>query len=99
MEPDDWHRWWKTGGESDLRSLLMDCWDPIGVTETPEAKDEYDGYAGQLGTMLRNGADARAVAEYLSEVQTDRMGLPASSDELGDVGDRVTTWYAAAMRR
>jgi hypothetical protein len=94
VELEDWHRWWKTRGARELRVLLMTYWDPIGVNGTPEASDEYDSYLGPLAKKLREGADARTVCQYLSEIQTERMEIPAGADQLADVGERVVSWYS-----
>src|ERR1700722_5633925 len=77
IELEDWHRWWKTSGARELRGLLMKYWDPIGVNGIPEASDEYDSYLGPLAKKLHEGADANKISEYLSEVQTKRMEIPA----------------------
>ena len=98
MELEEWHRWWKRRGASELRMLLMTYWDPIGVNGIPEAFDEYDSYLGRLGKKLREGADARGVCEYLSEIQSERMELPVTPDQLTDVGERVAGWYSAEMQ-
>jgi|ERR1039458_2453128 hypothetical protein len=98
VELEEWHRWWKTRGAQELRMLLMTHWDPIGVNGIPEAADEYDSYLGGLAEKLREGAGARGVCEYLSEIQTERMELPATPDELTDVGERVADWYAVEMQ-
>ena len=34
----------------------MEEWDPIGVSDTPEAADEYDGYIGGIYELLERGA-------------------------------------------
>ena len=99
MELEERHRWWKSRGSSELRALLMEHWDPIGVDGIPEARDEYDGYLGPLVNRLHDGADAQTVAEYLASVQTERMGLPVTADQLHDVASRVVAWYAGEMRR
>ena len=98
MELEEWHRWWKTSGAHRLRMLLMAYWDPIGVNGIAQASDEYDTYLGPLAERLREGADARAVCEYLADVQTQRMELPATPDQLADVGERVVGWYSVEMR-
>ena len=98
VELEEWHRWWKTRGARELRVLLMTYWDPIGVNGIPEASDEYDTYLGPLAGKLREGADASGVCEYLSGIQTERMGLPATPDQLTDVGERVASWYSVEMR-
>jgi hypothetical protein len=99
VELQEWHRWWRLRGARELRALLMDGWDPIGVSSTPEAYDEYYAYIGPLARRLRSGADASAVAEYLADVQTEQMGLPMRPDELGDIADSVVRWFAAEMAR
>lgn len=67
----------------------------IGVNGVPAARDEYDGYLGPLIEMLFDGAHSQDVARYLANVQTERMGLPASPGELRGVADRTVGWYAS----
>ncbi|WP_315714400.1 MULTISPECIES: hypothetical protein [unclassified Bradyrhizobium] len=59
-----------------IRALLLSEWDPIGVSGCEGAEDEYDRYALQVFSMLDDGADAESIANYLTEVVTDRMSLP-----------------------
>lgn len=35
MELSAWRAWWKRNGEQELRRLLMEEWDPIGVSDFP----------------------------------------------------------------
>ena len=98
VELEERHHWWKSGGSGELRELLMEHWDPIGVNGTPEARDEYDGYLGPLANMLHAGADAQAVAEYLANIQTERMDSPVRDDQLHDVAIRVVAWYSSEMQ-
>lgn len=64
-----------------VRQILMSEWDPIGVNDTPEAADEYDGYIGPLLDLLNARASSDEVAEYLQTVEIERMGL---ADALGN---------------
>jgi len=61
--------WWKRRGARELRRILMEEWDPIGVRRIPEAADEYDTYLGPLASRLREGAPAETIADYLSDVE------------------------------
>jgi hypothetical protein len=79
--------------------LLIARWDPIKINGIPEAADEYDAYLDPLARKLREGADAHVVCQYLSDIQSERMGLPATPQELTDVGEQVIRWYSVAMRR
>ena len=58
-----------------IRQILMSKWDPIGVSGTLEAADEYDGYIGPLLDLLNTKATFDEVAEYLRTVEIERMGL------------------------
>lgn len=56
----------------------MQEWDPIGVRDEPAAEDEYDRYAERAYVMLMDErATAMAIAAYLFDIATDRMGLSA----------------------
>jgi hypothetical protein len=95
MDLEERHRWWKPHMGTELRALLMTCWDPIGVNDAPEAQSEYDGYLGPLMEMLSKGADAQKVARYLANIQTEDMDLPATPEELRGAADRIVGWYAS----
>jgi hypothetical protein len=84
-----YHQWWKQQGGQELRSLLMEHWDPIGVKNSPEATDEYDGYGASVVHLLREGASAQRVAEYLAEVEQTRMDLTTTPEQLLPVGEQL----------
>jgi len=92
--------WWQEHGRQELRELLMAEWDPIGVADAPEAYDEYDSYLEPLLVLLRGGADAAEIAEYLDRVEIEQMGLGEQAEQLSDqlleVGMRIVKWYAAS---
>jgi hypothetical protein len=97
MDLADWHMWWKRRGAAELRRILMEEWDPIRVRGAPRAADEYDGYLAPLASRLREGASAEAVAEYLTEIEEDRMGLgesAAARERNQAFAARLLTWYS-----
>src|SRR5262245_47900171 len=67
--------------QHEIRTVLLQEWDPIGVAEIPEAWDEYDSYIGGVYQLLASGADARAVAEHLLRIENLQMGLGSRSVE------------------
>jgi hypothetical protein len=100
MELADWQMWWKRSGARDLRRILMDEWDPIGVRGVPEAADEYDTYVGQIGRRLREGAPAEEIAAYLTWVEEEWMGVgrsAAARSSNNALAARLRTWYADAI--
>jgi hypothetical protein len=96
----DWHMWWKQSGARELRRILMEEWDPIGVRGVSEAADEYDGYLPQVSRRLREDATSEEIAAYLTEVEEVRMGLgpsPASRERNQALAARLRAWYSAEM--
>ena len=91
----DYDTWWRERGAAELRDLLYEEWDPIGVKDLAEdSADEYEAYAGQLARRLRAGASEEEVASLLMGVRVD-MGLEPGEPPLG-TAHRISEWYRAA---
>jgi hypothetical protein len=54
-----------------LRDVLNSTWDPIG--DCPD--DEYDTYVGKIAALVRDGASAGVLREYLRWSEAEHMGL------------------------
>jgi hypothetical protein len=95
MDHAEHERWWRERGGRELRDLLYDEWDPIGLKHlADETSDEYEAYAGQLMRRLRAGADVEDVAAQLAAFRVE-MGLEPGEPEL-DVARRILEWYRAS---
>jgi hypothetical protein len=68
----------------DIRNVLLDLWDPIGVHDAPEAQDEYDGCIGGVYALLTAGATAAQVIDHLWSIEKERMGLHCKEKALLD---------------
>jgi hypothetical protein len=71
-----------------IRHLLLNVWDPIGIRNEPKAQDEYDGYIGRLYELLVSRVPDTELIDYLHWVAHDRMGFDAAtkSDMVETVG-------------
>ena len=65
--------------QEQIRSILLNDWDPIGVADVPEAQDEYDSYIVGVYRLLISGVSERDVAEHLLRIESDWMGLGGAS--------------------
>ncbi len=72
-----------------VRRVLIEQWDPIGVGEVEEARDEYDSYAPDLIRMINRQAPANEIFEYLWHVETEHMGLPGDRDHALAIARRL----------
>ena len=59
----------------EIRRVLLNVWDPIGVKDEPSAQDEYDGYLGGLYELLTTGASDETVENHLWQIVAVNMGL------------------------
>ena len=59
--------------QNQIRNVLNSDWDPIGVADIVE--DEYDMYIGHIYSLLIKNTSEQDLAEYLSWVELERMGL------------------------
>jgi hypothetical protein len=75
--------------------VLHYLWDPIGVSSIPEARDEYHGYLPHVFGMVRSGENEAAIAAYLSEVVTERMGLSADQRHAQNIAQVLLSWRNA----
>ena len=65
---------------SRVRQVLLADWDPIGIRDVPQARDEYDGYAATIVGMLAGGASLAELSDRLVEMEVDSMGLKGDSE-------------------
>lgn len=72
--------------------VLHYIWDPIGVSDAPPARDEYEGYLPHVFTLVRDGADAATIAQYLLSIETGAMGLSGAPDKARDTAELLLAW-------
>lgn len=65
----------KSDLEVNVRNVLLQDWDPIGVRDIPEARDEYNLYIKDICEMLSAGQPSSSVYGYLRWIEIERMGL------------------------
>jgi hypothetical protein len=62
-----------------IKSILLYDWDPIGVSDVPEAQDEYDSYVGGVLKLLTSDASEHQLVKHLHQLETVAMGLPSDA--------------------
>jgi hypothetical protein len=67
---------------AEIRRILLEVWDPIGVKNEPNAQDEYDSYVGGVYELLESGATDSVLQDHLLQIERNRMGFnqPAIPD-------------------
>jgi hypothetical protein len=66
----------------EIRHVLLDVWDPIGIKDEPNAQDEYDGYLGEIFALLSDGSTDEQLTDRLLYFINDRMRLKATAEQM-----------------
>ena len=73
----------------EVKNILMNDWDPIGVKSNPNAKAEYDQYALRIVGMLYNGTTQDSLADYLDKIVTEDLGLSSNKNKSIEVSKKL----------
>ena len=72
--------------------VLHYVWDPIGVAQAPYARDEYLSYLPQVFSLVRAAAEDGQVANYLSQIAEEHMGLTGNRGHDLRVAQVLSAW-------
>ena len=87
----------KDAGKSDLyqrcipeiRTLLIEKWDPVGVKDMAGLEREYDTYvSGAIGVMV-NGGDWQKVSTYLAEIDQKQFGYDSNAEAFNEIAKKA----------
>ena len=78
--------------------VLYYIWDPIGVNDAPEARDEYDSYIPKIVDAILNGKDIEAISKMLFDIETKSMELPGNPIKCREVSRLLTNWYSVLKK-
>ncbi|MFO0891716.1 MAG: hypothetical protein U0790_21550 [Isosphaeraceae bacterium] len=65
-----------------VSEILFREWDPIGVNENDECRDEYEAYVTAVVQWLLSGADESRLASGLGQIQQVGMGMSVIDEAL-----------------
>lgn len=63
-----------------IDEILFYEWDPIGVSDSDWARDEYQSYLPRVFAYAMKSKSPEPIAKYLSVVSTENMGLSAAPE-------------------
>ncbi len=71
--------------------MLWTDWDPIGINDAPEARDEYQSYLPQIHEFKINKVYLETIANCLLKIEIESMGLPGNIDNCRKVAHQILT--------
>ena len=61
-----------------IRAILINDWDPIGVSDVDQAQDEYDSYIPGILKIISSGGGVSELSAHLLAIERNEMGLPGN---------------------
>ncbi|WP_299948575.1 hypothetical protein [uncultured Microbulbifer sp.] len=74
-----------------IDEILWKDWDPIGVNDTPEARDEYQSYLPHIFHLAIEGKDAARISASLVTTIETNIGLGADKEHCLKVGKKIVS--------
>ena len=72
-----------------IDQIAWNDWDPIGVNEFEEARDEYYSYLPNILSLVLKNANREMIAQYLYNAETQSMGLPGNYEACLRVAEKI----------
>lgn len=56
-----------------IREVLLRAWDPIGISDDPDAQDEYDGYVWVIYGLLARRQPRDRLVDHRRHIETSHL--------------------------
>lgn len=72
-----------------IDEILWNDWDPIGVNDMENVRDEYQSYTPHIFSLTIHGADKTKIAEHLYKIETINMGLSGNMQQCEKIAQKI----------
>jgi hypothetical protein len=72
-----------------IDEILWNDWDPIGVNDIENVRDEYQSYTPHIFSLTIQGADKTQIAEHLYKIETINMGLSGNMQHCENIAQKI----------
>ena len=60
---------------TEIRTILIKDWDPLGIGANLNLGDEYDGYIGSIIHILMYSPSIESIISLLKKIENEDMGI------------------------
>lgn len=72
-----------------IDDILWNDWDPIGVNDIDEVRDEYQSYTPHIFSLVIHGADKIKLTKHLYEIETANMGMLGNLKHCESIAEKI----------
>lgn len=75
-----------------IDEVIHYIWDPIGISDIPQARDEYYSYLPRIFSMLVEQQADDVITSHLLEIERESMGLQSRIEKASAVVSVLNEW-------
>ena len=72
-----------------IDDILWFDWDPIGVNDNEEIRDEYQGYTPQIFKLKKDGADVNKITKHIYQLEIVSMGMTGNKERCKIIAEKI----------
>jgi hypothetical protein len=72
-----------------IDEILWYDWDPIGINDAPEARDEYQGYLPHIFRLAVEGKNVEHISASLTAIIETNIGLGANKQHCHRIAGKI----------
>ncbi|MBN2841460.1 MAG: hypothetical protein JXM68_00120 [Sedimentisphaerales bacterium] len=72
----------------EIKKVLLQDWDPLGVGDNPKLSEEYDIYISKLFHLVENKENKEVILKALTDIEND-LGVNSNLDLLKLVAGNI----------
>lgn len=72
--------------------VIHSLWDPIGISNAPEARDEYYSYLPRIFALVKAEAAKEELVEHLLQIERELIGLGGDEIRAKAVAETLLEW-------
>lgn len=72
-----------------IDEILWEDWDPIGVNDHENIRDEYQSYVPKAFRLALEDSEVFELANYLNRIATENMGLQSNLEHCTEIAELI----------
>lgn len=76
-----------------IDEILWKDWDPIGINDNENCRDEYQGYVSHIYNLIIHDADKTKITNHLLEIETINMGMEGNKNHCEEIAKKILNQF------
>ncbi|MBS1683411.1 MAG: hypothetical protein JSS76_01565 [Bacteroidetes bacterium] len=72
-----------------IDEILWNDWDPIGVNDIEEVRNEYQSYTDAIFSLKIRGSDRKTISDELYKIEAYTIGVLGNRKRCNQIADKI----------